>query len=692
MKKISFKASVLWQFTFLLLFTVLSIALSFYYGSKKITLEMAEQVTKQFTDKVIERTINYLNVPAIQTKPLSGLAQHQKNIMDVHEEFWKYMWEQLLVLPQIQTMFIADAAGSYIQVRREPNLATRFIDRSITPPIEKWFLRDESYNVTRIEKGDASFDPRTRPWYQNTQTQPRIYWTDVYIFTTAQTPGISATYPVLDDTGKLIAVTCVNTPLHSLSDFITEQKLSKHGVVLIVNGKGELVAYPDKRRLTHRDEKTGQWRLVHVTELEEQWITRAYHRYVQTREEKFSIRSDGKNYLVNIASFPDSFISDWRILVVIPKEDLLSSVYDLFWQVGFVSLGIFGISIILVYFFAVKVTQPITQLAIETEKIKNLHLDEVRSVQSGIKEIDMMNRTLISTTQSLHSFRKYVPADLVRQLIQLGQEAKLGGEEAELTIMFSDIQGFTSISEDLPAQKLMLHLSEYLENLTHIIMQEHGTIDKYIGDGIMAFWGAPVKLPNATYCACKAVLACQKRLQDLNIKWSQEGKPELHTRIGLHTGNTVVGNLGSDDRMNYTIIGDSVNLASRLEGANKLYGTNIIISEATYQQVAKQFHCRLLDIVAVKGKRVSVKIYELIAEKTTPLPEEMQQFCAEYAEGLEAYLRQDWGTALAIFKELQKRFPTDESVQLFISRCHKFQHSPDKLPPDWNGVATLEDK
>lgn len=180
---------------------------------------------------------------------------------------------------------------------------------------------------------------------------------------------------------------------------------------MIVNGKGELVAYPDKRRLTRQDETTGQWRLVHVTELAEKAITQAYRTYVQANAEKVSIHSGGKGYIVNVAFFPQSFISDWRILILIPEEDLLEPVNAFFRQVGLISLGIFLLSVVLVYFFTAKVTNPITQLAIETEKLKNLHLADIRPVQSDIKEIDMMNSALLSTTQGLHSFRKYVPAD-----------------------------------------------------------------------------------------------------------------------------------------------------------------------------------------------------------------------------------------------------------------------------------------
>ncbi|OQW95675.1 MAG: hypothetical protein BWK79_01650 [Beggiatoa sp. IS2] len=691
MEKISFKTSILQRFIFLLLLTVLSIGICFYYGSKKIALELADQIVKESTDNVIERTINYLNVPTMQARPLSSLVR-QSNITEIHEELWKYMWEELLVLPQVQTIFIADTYGNYVQVRREPDLATRLINRSVNPPVEKWLIRDENYRVIRVENGDANFDPRTRPWYKNTQAEPRIYWTDVYVFTTTQTPGISASYPVLDAQGQLIAVTCINTPLYSLSNFLAEQKVGQHGVALIVNAHGELVAHPDRQRLTRKDSVTGEFHLVHISELNEKWLTRAYQVYTQKNIRKFTIQVANKNYIVNVVPFPHSFISEWQVLVVIPETDVLGPVHALLWQASAISIAIVMVSIILMYFFAAKVTKPITQLVIETTKIKNLLLDEVRPVQSTIREIDMMNHALLSATHGLQSFRKYVPADLLRQLIQIGQEAKLGGEESELTIMFSDIEGFTSISERMTAQDLMLHLSEYFENLTHIIMQEQGTIDKYIGDGIMAFWGAPVKLFDAPQHACRAILACQRKLTELNEKWSLEGKPNLYTRIGLHTGNTIVGNVGSHHRMNYTVIGDAVNLASRLEGVNKFYGTRTIISQSVYEQVAHQFYCRPLDIVTVKGKSIGIKIYELIAEKNEPLSLAMQAFCSDCEQGIEAYLQQDWVRALEIFSTLHSLFPDDISVKLLMLRCQEFQRNSHRIPLDWNGATILEEK
>jgi adenylate cyclase len=303
-----------------------------------------------------------------------------------------------------------------------------------------------------------------------------------------------------------------------------------------------------------------------------------------------------------------------------------------------------------------------------------------------------MSNALMTMTHGLQSFRKYVPASLVRQLIELGEEVKLGGEEVELTTFFSDVAGFTSVAEMMRPQEVMSHISDYLEHLSKIILEEKGTIDKYIGDAIMAFWGAPVRQLDAPVLACRAALACQRKVVELNQVWAQAGKPLMPTRIGIHTGLAVVGNVGFTERMNYTAVGDSINLASRLEGINKIYGTQIIISDSTYQKVADQFFCRLLDIVAVKGKTQGQKIYELIGEKKAAMSLSLEGFCRDYEHGIQAYLNQDWQQALAVFHDLQHQRANDPALALFVRRCEEFQKHPVALPEHWDGTIMLLEK
>jgi len=210
------------------------------------------------------------------------------------------------------------------------------------------------------------------------------------------------------------------------------------------------------------------------------------------------------------------------------------------------------------------------------------------------------------------TFSKFVSKSVVDELLRDPSKIKLGGDKKILTVLFSDIRGFTSISEKLTPEELVEHLNIYLQGMTDIVINTDGTLDKYIGDAIMAFWGAPIEMSDHSLKACRAALEMMEALKVMNHKWEKEGKPILDIGIGINTGDMVVGNMGSSSRMDYTLMGDNVNLGSRLEGTNKFYGTNIIISEFTYQYVKDDVIARELDLIRVKGKALPVKIYELI--------------------------------------------------------------------------------
>ncbi|MCW8928680.1 MAG: hypothetical protein OQL19_00395 [Gammaproteobacteria bacterium] len=692
-KKQSLNIIILKYFSILVLITMAAAAASFYYGTTKIVLEYSDNVTKQLTDKIINRTTSYLNAPALQSRVVSQLVS-SPNIMDNHEQLWRYMWEQMNVLPQVQSIFIADTFGNYVQVRREPELATRYINHTDESVTEKWLFRDNNYNILGEKTKNSVFDPRRRPWYKNTFETQKVYWTDIYLFTTAQTPGISATFPVLDQDGKKMAVVGINSPLHSLSDFLSKQEVSENGLVFITNTNHEIIAFPDTSLLTTILPNSGIRRMALVYELPQKWLRDAYDHYRSTMEKRFVSTTNNQRYITNVVAFPKSFPSEWQIFVVIPEEDVLGSVNKVFFQTLAVFGGIFLVSLLIVHFFSLRITRPIKQLSLETQKIKNFDLDDVVKVDTNIKEIDLMSQSIVSATTGLQSFKKYVPAELVKQLVELGEEAHVGGKETELTLLFTDIAGFTTIAESMHPEDLTLHLSQYFEELSHIIMLENGTIDKYIGDAIMAFWGAPLAQKNTPYSACKAALNCQKKNQELNAVWAEERKPILQTRIGLHTGRTVVGNMGSNERINYTVLGDSVNLAARLEGINKLYGTSIIISETTFYQVSNDFFCRLLDIVAVKGKTKGVQIYELICEKDNipnDLPKPLDYY-ENYEKAFSAYLNQQWSEALNILNSLLEYDAHDKAVLLMIARCNHYNEHQSELPDDWDGTTVLTSK
>lgn len=286
-------------------------------------------------------------------------------------------------------------------------------------------------------------------------------------------------------------------------------------------------------------------------------------------------------------------------------------------------------------------------------------------------------------------FDKYMAPDVVEEIMRNPEDIKLGGEKKELTVFFSDIAGFTTISERLPPERLVELLNRYLSAMTDIVLKHRGNVNKYLGDGIMAIFGAPRGEPNHATLACYAALESQAELARLREAWKAEGHPEIAARIGINSGPLVVGNMGSQARMEYTVMGDSVNLASRLEGANKFYDTLILLGPRTVELAQADIETREVDRMRVKGKKEPVVVYELLARKGG-LSAERQTIGALYLEGLAAYKRRDFATAKARFEAALDLDPTDGPSKVYRERATAYLAAPP--PADWDGVFELKSK
>jgi class 3 adenylate cyclase/CHASE2 domain-containing sensor protein len=285
-------------------------------------------------------------------------------------------------------------------------------------------------------------------------------------------------------------------------------------------------------------------------------------------------------------------------------------------------------------------------------------------------------------------FGKYVSPVVIDNLIKNPKMINLGGEKRNITIFFSDIRGFTSISEKLTPEKLVHLLNEYLTEMTSIIIKNDGLLDKYMGDAIMAFWSAPLELPNHAEIACSSSLEMMKRLKEFQKKWKEEGIPTFNIGIGINSGDAIVGNMGSSNRFDYTAMGDNVNLASRAEGLNKIYGTNIIITENTQKIIKDKFETRKLDVVRVKGKKKPIFIYELVSEKGK-IKKKQLDFINLYEEGLKLYFEKKWKTAIISYQAALKIMDDIASNEI-IRRCQEFSKNPP--PKDWDGVWEMKTK
>jgi adenylate cyclase len=286
------------------------------------------------------------------------------------------------------------------------------------------------------------------------------------------------------------------------------------------------------------------------------------------------------------------------------------------------------------------------------------------------------------------TFQKYVSPAIVEEILSDPSMVELGGRKAHVTIFFSDVRGFTTISEKLDPRALSDLLNEYLTPMTDLVFKNRGTLDKYMGDAIMAFFGAPVAYKDHAKYACRCALQNLEKLYELQAQFKQKGLPEIDIGIGLNTGDVSVGNMGSQTVRSYTVMGDAVNLASRLEGTNKQYGTKIIISEFTHNEVKDSFVCRELDWVRVKGKVMPVKIFELIAEgKSTEKVVEMLKW---YQDGYQAYHEKRWDLSVKAFESALSVNPTDPVSKLYMERVQEYLITPPA--DDWDGVFDMKTK
>ena len=287
------------------------------------------------------------------------------------------------------------------------------------------------------------------------------------------------------------------------------------------------------------------------------------------------------------------------------------------------------------------------------------------------------------------AFSTYLSPKVVEQLVENPEFLKLGGERKEITAFFSDCKGFTSVSESLSPEELVQLLNEYLSEMTDIILEYDGTVDKYEGDAIIAFFGAPNPMPDHAARCCLVALDMQKKLIDLRAGWRERDMNELFVRMGLNTGPAVVGNMGSKIRMDYTMMGDTVNSAARFEGANKEYGSSIMIGKLTYENSKDAVECRELDLINVVGKAEPVPIYELLAKKGEMTPEKVK-IVEFYHHGLEVYRGRKFDEALGVFAEGLVLDKEDGPLHTMIKRCEYYMLDPPKK--DWNGAFVMTSK
>lgn len=369
-----------------------------------------------------------------------------------------------------------------------------------------------------------------------------------------------------------------------------------------------------------------------------------------------------------------------------PEADFLRSLdRELVLIIGFTLFAIL-LSVTLASWLSRWFARPLESLAIEARKLQQLDLSPSEVPSSRFKEIQHVQAEQEGARTALSSFIRYLPMDIVKDLLAKGEVAKIGGESRVMTVLFTDIEGFTTISEGRSPNEVVELLSDYMAVLLEAIKEAGGEVNQLLGDGVEAYWGAPRADAEHAQNAVRGILKTHKAVEAFNVKLAQEGKPSLSTRFGLATGELMVGNVGSKARLSYTAIGDTENLASRIEGLNKYYGTRLLVSENTYLACAEHFEWRQVDRVRVKGKSKPVRLYEPLAEKGKATEEQLR-FKQAYENALKAYQKGDFDQALKIREEQDE---SNLSVKRLIRLSEKALQAGGKS--DWDGINDFEVK
>ncbi|SDT95515.1 adenylate cyclase [Verrucomicrobium sp. GAS474] len=395
------------------------------------------------------------------------------------------------------------------------------------------------------------------------------------------------------------------------------------------------------------------------------------------------VLSHGQVFLCTFRALPGT--QDWIVGVMAPRDSYLGPLIDLRHRLLGVSLALIAAIIVVGFLVLRGVGRAHGLITAETARMNAFDFAPSRN-RSALSDIGEVLAGLERAKTAMRAMGKYVPVDLVRRLYRDGREPVLGGETADLSLLFTDIRDFTVFSEATPPDRLAVVLGRYLDAMAQAIQGEAGTIDKYIGDAVMAFWNAPEPLADHPVRACRAALRCREALGRLydSPGWRDEGLPRFETRLGLHRCAASVGHFGAADRFNYTAIGDGVNLASRLESLNRHYGTAIVVSEAVWNSpgVREAFLFRRLDRVAVKGKAEGVAIFELLGEIGMEIPAAV----ARYEKAFDTYQRGDFAGALGLLEGSENDGPS----RFLAERCRRYL----KTPPEsgWDGVQVFDAK
>lgn len=678
------KPSILTAFILLTVPVFCAIIAVTYVSNDRLARDTAEDVIARFRADAIDSIRD--EFAAIRSLARSAAAIGGQNPgFYADADSHPYLHSLVLHNPRIVSAYVGLADGTMTQTRRVdpgveiqgalPPAGALFADRSIVQQPDGGAVdRYQFHGIDRKPLGQSAaptaYDPRKRFWYEDAADASGPMISDPDVFATLGLIGFTVAAPFHKD-GALAGVAAIDLTLDGLSADLAERKVSPGTLSFVLDRQGMVIASSSGAEA--HAEADGRLTLRHVASLADPLPAIAYGQRPREGGETYVFRHEGAAYMASLSPLALDAGKQWQIFTVTPLADFTAP-----FQINNLRLAIFGLAAMIIQIIAVSIltgrmARPLERLAVKVGRIQDLGHEKLESIRSSIREISMLSSAVDTLDAAISSFSAFVPVDLVNQMVKSEQKMELGGHQRFLTVFFSDLEGFSTLSEELPTRDLMLRVSDYFELTTRTVNDEHGTIDKFIGDGVMAFWGAPALLDDHAWHACVAAFRIQKGMDAFNERWTSQDLKPLNIRIGLHSDGVLVGNIGSKLRMSYTVMGDGVNIAARLEGVNKEYRTRICLSHAVFKEAGDRLCVRPIEDVTVKGRRSKIPIYELLGVYGTDDPSlepdaATEALAKRTRDAYRARTAGDIDSARRIYEEILAENPDDHVASTVLGR------------------------
>ena len=536
---------------------------------------------------------------------------------------------------------------------------------------------------------DASYDPRTRPWYTGAQGAKGVFLTDAYAHFPDDTIVVTAAISIRAEGGADAGVVSVAITLTEVADMLARLRVAGRLIrgFVLDPAQGTLAA----AGAAPVRAEGGSVTLPRLADTDPP-VLRALARNPEFQTALQTLKPNTTASIVYVVDGARQLAvvrpisvhgREWIAGAVVAEDDFLGTIRHDITRGILISLGILSLFLAGAALLAKSIAAPLHAIAVETEYLRRFDFSHRPLPHTVFEEIADVNGVFGSLKSGLRGFGKYVPLKLVQELLADGTEPVLGGRSEELSILFSDINGFTGLAEEIGVAETAQVLGDYLAGIAGIVADEMGTVDKFIGDGMMAFWNAPRPVADHAERAVIAAIRCRDAIA------AMPRATRLRTRFGIHTDRVIVGNFGAPERFDYTAIGDGVNLAARLERVNNEYGTAVIASDATRRLAGTSVAWRRLDRIAVKGKRVPTEIHEALGLVGT-IPESILAAASAYEAGLDAYFARDFARAAEHFDEALRLRPDDTAAVVLRGRAVAAAASPPS--GKWDGVHVMATK